>query len=388
MAGTVSAWGDNTNGQLGDGSTNSHLTPVQVKNLTGVAKIEAGSGHVLALLEDGTVWAWGRNAFGQLGDGTTTNQSVPVQVKGLRGVKAVAPGGGHSLALLEDGTVWAWGAGFFGMLADITFGIQPVPVRIEGLEGVTQIAAGGSHNLALLEDGTIMTWGRDDHGQLGDGADRDKPGRRVVEYRGQSFPCRSTPARVEGLERVTRIATGGGHSLALLADGTVATWGYNDRGQLGDGTTADRATPRRVEGLRDAVALAGAYHHSLALLADGTVRAWGLNDGGQLGDGTTTHRSVPVEVRGLTGVKAIAASGGGSDINPGDGGHSLALLADGTVMAWGYNDHGQLGDGTSIRTQLVPVRVQGLRDVKAITAGGEIPQFRENPGGGYSLALQ
>jgi alpha-tubulin suppressor-like RCC1 family protein len=385
MAGTVSSWGDNSNGQLGDGTTAGRDTPHEVKGLDGVIALEAGSGHVLAVREDGTVWGWGRNVFGQLGDGTTENRTSPVQARGLTGVRAVAPGGGHSLALKDDGTVWGWGAGFFGMLAGITGGVQPVPARIEGLQDVVAVAAGGSHNLALLVDGQVVTWGRDDHGQLGDGDVPDLPGRRIVEYRGASFNCRFAPAAVRGLGDVRALTTGGGHSLVLHGNATISTWGYNDRGQLGDGGTADCAHPRRVDGLTGVRALAAGYHHSLALL-DAAVMAWGLNDGGQVGDGSTTHRSRPVPVNGLVRPVAVAASGGGSDVDPGNGGHSLAVLSDGTVMAWGYNDFGQLGDG-SRHNQLVPVPVLGLAGVRRVTAGGEIPQFRENPGGGYTLAL-
>jgi alpha-tubulin suppressor-like RCC1 family protein len=387
MQGTVFAWGDNSNGQLGNGSTESRATAGEVPGLGDVTTLESGCGHILALRSDGTVWGWGRNGFGQACGITTDIQAEPRQVPGLGKIKALAPGGGHSLVLAQDGTVWGWGAGFFGMLGDISLGVQAVPAPVPGVSGVTKVVAGGSHNLALTEDGSVWSWGRDDHGQLGDGADTSLPGRRTVSYRGQSFPCRTTPAKVEGLGKVTDIAAGGGHSLALLADGTVMAWGYDDRGQLGDGSDADRGVPGLVRGLTRVRALAAGYHHTLAMLADGTVAACGLNDGGQCGDGSTEHRSVCVEVKGLAGAAGIAANGGGTDISPGNGGHNVALLADGTVMAWGFNDFGQLGDGTTVG-RLTPVEVKGLHGIRHVTAGGEVPQFRENPGGGYALALR
>lgn len=387
MQGTVIAWGDNSNGQLGDGSTISRATPADVPGIQDVVSVEAGCGHVLALLAEATVWGWGRNGFGQACGITTDTQTTPRRVPVLRGVAGLAPGGGHSLALLEDGTVWAWGAGFFGMLGDLTLGVQPVPARLPGVEGVTKVVAGGSHNLALTGEGAVWSWGRDDHGQLGDGADMGKPGRRTVEYRGQSYPCRTTPAKVDGLTGVRDIAAGGGHSLALLADGSLMAWGYNDRGQLGDGGRADRPVPAPARGLGAVRAIAGGYHHSLALLKDGTVWAFGLNDGGQCGDGSIEHRAVPVLVCDLRGVVAIAAAGGGTDVSPGNGGHNLALLDDGSVAAWGFNDFGQLGDPAA-GNRLTPVEVKGLHGLRGVTAGGEVPQFRENPGGGYSLALQ
>jgi alpha-tubulin suppressor-like RCC1 family protein len=387
MQGIVIAWGDNSNGQLGDGSMTSRSTPGEVPNLNGVATVESGCGHVLALLGDRTVWGWGRNGFGQACGITTDCQTTPRQVPGLDDVAALAPGGGHSLVLRTDGTVWGWGAGFFGMLGDITMGVQPVPAQVPGIDGVVKLVAGGSHNLALRADGTVWSWGRDDHGQLGDRGDTDRAGRRTIEYRGQSFPCRTTPGQVTGLTGVTDIAAGGGHSLALLGDGTVLSWGYDDRGQLGVGGGTDRDVPTPVPGLTGIRSIAGGYHHTLAVAADGTVWACGLNDGGQCGDGTTEHRSTPVKVQHLNDVVSVAANGGGTDVSPGDGGHNVALLADGTAVAWGFNDFGQLGDGTTMG-RLTPTEVKGLQDIRHVTAGGEVPQFRENPGGGYGLALQ
>jgi alpha-tubulin suppressor-like RCC1 family protein len=383
---TVSAWGDNSNSQLGDGTTTERYSPGEVKDLRDAVEIEAGSGHVVALLADGTAVAWGRNAFGQIGDGTTTNPSTPVPVQALSRITGIAPGGGHTAFLTADGSVWACGAGFFGCLGPEHRGIAPVPVPI-GLDGVRQLVSGGGHCVALREDGTVWTWGRDDFGQLGDGTDPDsKPGRATQEHAGRGYPCRYVPAQVEGLAGVKLVAAGGGHSLAVLADGTVHTWGCNDRGQLGDGTTNHRAWPEPVADLPPVDALGCGYHHTLAVLADGTVRGWGVNDRGQLGDGTVTNRSRPARVLGMRGAVAVVASGGGGDIDPGGRGHSMALLDDGTVWTWGCNDHGELGDGTTTERH-TPVQVTSLHGVRRITAGGEVPNFRENPGGGYGLAI-
>jgi alpha-tubulin suppressor-like RCC1 family protein len=386
MAGIVSAWGDNSNGQLGDGSAAGHLTPMEVKDLHGVRVVEAGSGHAAAVLEDGTAVAWGRNAFGQVGDGTTTNQSLPAPVTGLRGIVAVSPGGGHTLLLLEDGTVWVSGAGFFGCLGEANPGVCPVPIQLDGLRDIQQIASGGGHCLAVDVHGSVWSWGRDDYGQLGDGPDpAGRPGRTVREHAGRSYPCRPVPARVQGLGGVRAVAAGGGHSMALVDD-RVFSWGFNDRGQLGDGSMRHRSFPAEVKNLRGVRSVVGAYHHTLALLDDGTVVAFGLNDRGQLGDGTTSHRTLPVPVQGLSGVRAVAAKGGGSDLQPGDHGHSMALLDDGSVWAWGCNEHGEIGDGTTTDRH-TPVPVTGLSGATQIAAGGEVPAFRENPGGGFGLAL-
>jgi alpha-tubulin suppressor-like RCC1 family protein len=157
------------------------------------------------------------------------------------------------------------------------------------------------------------------------------------------------------------VAGGGYHSLAIKADGTVWACGDNMGGQLGDGTTTNRAQPVQVVGLSGGVAVAGGQFHSLALKGDGTVWTWGDNGYGQLGDGTTTSRSTAAQVPVLSGVIAVAA---GSF-------HTLALRSDGTVWAWGRNNGGQIGNGTSGSSSvcLSPVQVSGLSEVTAIACG-------------------
>ncbi len=291
----------------------------------------------------GPLQAWGNNATGQLGDGTTLNRSAPL-VLCLTGLKAIAGGGEHSLALLEDGTVRAWGKGGDGQIGDnATF--QRAAPRRSRLTGVTAIAAGAAHSLALLLDNdSVVAWGDNAYGQLGDNSTTD----------------RLEPRPVTLLDEVTAIAAGDNHSLALK-DGAVYAWGYNGYGQLGDGSSANRPSPVQVLGLTGVTAIASGYYHGLALLEDGTVRAWGSNVYGQLGDNSTTSRPSPVQVLNLTGVAAIAAGNSGH--------HSLALLEDGTVFAWGYNGYGQLGEGTATN-QPYRQEVACLTGIKAIAAGG------------------
>jgi alpha-tubulin suppressor-like RCC1 family protein len=383
----VSAWGDNSNGQLGDGSSMARQHPQAVPDLDRVHTIKAGSGHVVAQLDDGTALAWGRNAFGQLGDGSTDNQPVPTPVKGLDRIVSIVPSGGGTLFLRDDGTVWGCGGGFFGLLGETNPALHPVPVQVEGIAEVTDLVCGGSHALALRADGTVWSWGRDDYGQLGDGPDPGSvPGREQREHAGRGYECRARPARVRDLTGVRALAAGGGHSVAVLDDGSMVSWGDNDRGQLGDGTTNHRPSPGPVEGLTAVRAAVCAYHHTLALHTDGTVMAFGINDCGQLGDGTRLHRYRPVRVRELERIEAIAAAGGGGEANPGNYGHSVALRSDGTVWTWGCNTVGELGSAAA-GPRLVPAPVAGIGGARQVTCGGEIPFSRENPGGGYTLAL-
>ncbi len=330
--GSVLAWGDNSNGELGDGTAITRNSPVPVPGLTGVVAIAAGSSHTVVLKSDGTLVAWGDNSNGQLGDGTTINYFSPVVVPGLTGIVAVAAGASQTIALKSNGTVMAWGGNTYGELGDGTTTTRRSPVPVPGLAGVVAIAAGSSHTVALKSDGTLVAWGHNGSGELGDG----------------TVTNRYSPVPVPGLTGVVSVATSinNPHTLAVKSDGTVAAWGYNGNGELGDGTTTTRLSPVPVPGLTGVVAVAAGEWHTLALKSDGTVVAWGNNSYGGLGDGSTTNRLNPVPVPGLTGVVAVAA--GHSD--------SLVLKSNGTPVAWGFNGYGQLGDGTTAN-RLSPVSV-------------------------------
>ncbi len=366
----VIAWGENEVGQLGDGSTAETDTPVAVPGLSDTTALSIGRRFGLALLGDGTVMSWGENAFGQLGDGTDTGpetchasfaeasgyevpcSTTPAPVTDLSDVVAVATGAQHGLALLSNGTVMAWGDNEDGELGDGTNTSSNVPVAVHGLSEVLAIAADQQSSLAVLKDGTVMSWGYDGWGALGQGS---------------GDPSQDLPAPVSDLTNAKAIAGYLNSNLALLADGTVAAWGENGFGELGDGTTAASFVPVAVSGLSDVRAIARG-EDSLALLADGTVMAWGSNISGQLGIGTFTGPTecflynfcslMPVPVSELKGATAIAAGNQ----------HNLALLSDGEVSAWGENWDGQLGTGNTASTD-APTPVPGLIDVSEIAAG-------------------
>jgi alpha-tubulin suppressor-like RCC1 family protein len=336
--GTVKAWGANSFGQIGDGTTINRHTPVQVNMLWNIAAVAAGAYHSLALGNDGKVWTWGDNHHGQLGDGTISESHIPKQVAGLSNVTSIMAGYDYSIALKNDGTVWAWGSNLWGVLGDGTYIDKLQPVQVVNLSGVIAIASGLSHCLALKNDGTVWSWGWNINGCLGDGSNISK---------------RSTALQIPGLSGITTLATNGSiHSLALKNDGTVWVWGDNSHGQLGDGTTLAKFTPIQLTSFTNIESIGTGEYHSFVSRNDGTLWAWGWSALGQLGVdyAFASHQINPVNVTLLSGITRIV---GGSW-------HSLAQKADGTVFAMGGNVVGQLGDGTSVLYRYVPMIVPGL----------------------------
>ncbi|MEV7010051.1 S8 family serine peptidase [Streptosporangium sp. NPDC051022] len=334
-AGEVWAWGDNAQGQLGNGNTTTRKVPVKIPGLSGVAAVAAGTGFSVALKSDGTVWAWGDNSQGQLGNGTTTDSSVPVQVTGISTAVGVSAGAGHVLAVLANGTVRAWGDNSKRQLgygtADST-----VALAVPGLTSVStafgSVAAGAAHSVVVLATGTAKAWGDNSQGQLGDGTTTN----------------RTSPVTVSGLTSVKQVSSRADHVLALINGGTVKAWGDNSQGQLGDGTTTDRKTPVSVSGLTGVTQVAAGSLHSTAATSSATsaTYTWGDNAQGQLGNGTTTDSTTPV----ATSLTADSITAGTA--------HNISKVGP-VVHVWGANGSGRLGEGTTTN-RTSPVQLSRL----------------------------
>ncbi len=314
--------------------------------------IGAASDHSISLCSDNTVRTWGLNSWGELGNGTTpsTNANpIPVQVSLISGIKKIATGGGHSLALKNDGTVWAWGLNSSGELGDMTNINRTSPVQVSNLSNVVFIACGYAHSLAIKNDGTVWAWGANTYGQLGNGGTSNS----------------ITPVQVTGLTGVVEVAGGNDFSIAVKSDGTVWGWGNDLDGQLathcfGCGSTS----PIPISGLANIVSVACGYHHSLALKNDGTVWAWGLNNSGSLGNGSISRSDSVIQPHDvgntgfLGGIKAIGC---------GDR-FSLAVKNDGSLLAWGDNSFGALGNA-SAGDSWFPVQVLNINSVTSVEGG-------------------
>ena len=339
--GTVWACGDNQDGQLGIGSHADEWTPAQV--MGGVKAIAAGDWHSLFLKSDGTVWACGDNGSGELGDGTHLDRTSPVQLS-ISDVKAISAGAEFSLFLKTDGTVWACGSNDTGKLGDGTFTDRSTPVQIQ-ITSVASISAGYWHSLFLKTDGTTWACGSNYNQQFGNGTNVSQ----------------STPVQVMSGVAAISASGNGSDSISLLVktDGTVWAAGSNGWGQLGDGTTTNRAT--FVQSLISDVKSVSSFGlHSMLLKTDGTVWACGHNSSGLFGIGGNFH-STPIQVQ--SEIMQVAT---GYE-------HCLYLRKDGNVIAAGANGEGQLGDGTNAqRTAAVPVMSLGRMLNVTTTTGGTV----------------
>ncbi len=406
--GSASAFGANAFGELGVaatgpqtcGSITCSKSPVAVGGLPlGAVTISSGARHSLAIMGDTTVKAWGRNSAGEVGDATTLNRSTPVSVvtnaftkaklSSIVAVDGNAPpitatslsGDGHSLALRSDHTVWAWGTNGSGQQ-----GINPalgsldtcgssnpcsqIARPVPGLTNVSQIATGASFNLALKADGSVWAWGLDASDQLGVPS--------VGQTCGASAkPCSWTPVQVTGLgagSGVVQITAGSSFGMARKADGTVLAWGNNNAGELGNGTQTSSASPVTAFAAgSNVVQIVAGDAFALARKADGSIWSWGNNNSGQLGTGslvgpancTVTAAACALSPTAVTGL------GAGSTVTTITAGfsHAAALKANGSLLVWGHNNSGQLGNGSSGTDMPTPAALS-LAHVTQVSAGG------------------
>ncbi len=350
---TLRCWGLNDYGQLGNGTFTSspNPTPTAVAGIAGAAQVTGGGFHTCARFPDGTLQCWGRNSEGELGDPATTAwmSATPVPVTGITSATAVTGGGFHTCALLQDGTVRCWGQNDYGQLGNGTVSSAQVsnatPVEVIGITTATAVTAGGYHACALLQNGSVRCWGQNDYGQLGDGA--------VITPQTRPPTPRPSPNPVEvrGITTAVAIKAGIFHTCALLRDGTMQCWGWNDYFQLGEPAAVNASsTPVTVSGITPA-ALAPGAEHTCVLLRDATVDCWGDNNYGQNGNGSERGIFAP-PTAAVTGITTATAVTSGAE-------HSCALLTGGTVQCWGRGAGGRLGNGDTTDA-FTPVTVVGL----------------------------
>jgi len=342
-------WGFNGDGNLGDGTFTSRLSPVAAIGVTDIIQVSHGS-HTLLLKADGTVWAMGSNTWGELGLGAHGNSTPPVntphKVLNLTNIIQVSVGNIFSLALKSDGTVWSWGHNAFGQLGLGFREDADVPNKIPSLTGVVKIAAMDSVSFALKSDGTVWAWGAD-------GAD----GYAQLGLDRATATDQFAPIQIKDIPSVVQIWNTGRTAFVLTVDGDVWCWGDNFYGGLGLGDTTTRYKPVKMSGMTNVVQISSAFNSAVTLFlkSDGTVWGCGSNEYGQVVDGAGLFVLNPIPIPGLSNVVQVF----GANLV------SYVLKQDGTVLSWGFNKNGELGDGTNTHNP-TPKPIPGLSGINYI----------------------
>jgi alpha-tubulin suppressor-like RCC1 family protein len=437
QAGTVQCWGRGVSGELGDGNGRDVPgPPVDVLGIVDAEQLALGAMHSCARLRSGAVQCWGSNVVGQLGDGAggPGQQSArPVAVQGLADAVEIRAGAAHTCAVRRAGGVVCWGDNRQAQVGVEGRQAYTVPVAVPGLADAVEVVGGSTHTCARTRSGGVLCWGTGTQGQLGDGSQRRTTptavpgladatglaagqGHTCALRRGGAASCwgagfARAPAPVKGVAGAVEISAGEDHTCAR-SKGALVCWGRNDRGQLGDGSTADQVAAAPVRGLAEVRGFAAGARHTCALTRAGGALCWGSNDAGALGAGLLpggADDGSPSVVRNVADATDLASGDGFScavnggavvcwgagtlgqlgDGSPGDRpsalpvpgisdavqvvaglSHACARRSSGQVACWGHGGSGQLGDGAKVGRP-TPVAVSGFADAVQLAAGDE-----------------
>ena len=314
--GSAMCWGYNLNGKVGDNTTEDKDVPVFISGDYNFSQISGeGYGYSCGLLQNGSALCWGLNSYGQLGNGTTGGESsIPVYVAGEYNFSSIHLGSYHNCGLLYNKSALCWGRNTQGQLGNGTTGGQSnIPIYVSGEYDFNSLIVGGYHNCGLLQNGSGFCWGQNTYGQLGNG----------------SLGNGNIPKIVSGEYNFSSIHLGNTHSCGLLHNGSALCWGRNLQGQLGNGSIGGQSSvPVYVSGGYNFSALFARGITSCGLLHNGSALCWGYNNQGQLGDGTTSSSAIPLFVKsGEYNFSSIE--------------FSFGVLTDGRIVTWGDNQYGQ-----------------------------------------------
>ena len=397
--GTLWVGGVNNAGQLGNGTTITYSSPIQIGNLTNWKQVAISGqssyniGITAAIKTDGTLWTWGSDSYGGLGNGTTLYYSSPIQVGALTTWKQVSCGYRENVyAVKTDGTLWAWGNGTSGELGNGTALKYSSPVQVGSLTNWNSVSGGYLMFAAIKTNGTLWTCGSNSYGYLGNGT--------IIDY--------SSPIQVGALTNWKQVSCGTGSVLAVKTDGTLWSWGLNNQYILGNGNSINYSSPIQIGSLTNWKYISAGAGFAAAIKTDGTLWAWGnQNLVGQLGNGTTIGYSSPVQIGSLTNWNQVFVTQSSSVAYTNDNkvyfwGQTLgagptsytasisspvqvgaltnwkqivvstaqtaAIKTDGTLWTWGYNTYGGLGNGTTIHYSS-PIQVGSLTNWKQVACG-------------------
>jgi alpha-tubulin suppressor-like RCC1 family protein len=344
LSGAAWCWGDNAEGQLGNGSTTDSNRPVAVSGGLTFTTITTGAAFTCALTAAGVAHCWGNNANGQLGDGTATDRAAPVPVNTPAPLASITAGVSHTCGRTSAGAVYCWGLGGSGQLGRGTNANSSVPVLATGIVSAA-LDAGQSHTCSVTTGGTVSCWGENEYAQLGVG----------------NTDNRNAPVQLTGLPAIRDIAAGLRHTCAMTTTDQVYCWGSKGRGQLGDGTTAMRVVPTPVTNPTPPFAQVHAGDRfSCGLRINGALACWGLGTGGRLGNGSTSNATSPTAVSSTNSFLMVAVGGS----------HACGIVS-GTnaVNCWGENSSGQVGNGSTAASVLNPVPATGSNQFQILSTG-------------------
>jgi len=325
--GSIWCWGNNEYNQIGNNIAN-NLSPIQIGSSSDFSLVSAGTYNSTAIKNDGTFWYWGRNYYGSAGLPSTPS---PQQINSLNNCSTLATGLNNNAVIKSDGTLWVWGWNEYGTNGDGTNTSSSTPIQVGTETNWKSVSIGAQHITAIKTDGSLWAWGSSSNGSIGNNV----------------FSERTTPLRIGNANNWEKTYSGYSSNLAIKSDGSLWAWGWNAYGQLGDGTMVNKITPIQIGNDYDWVDIS-ITTHSLAIKSNGTLWAWGFNNYGKLGLGNSASAIlIPTQVGTENNwIKAIAGFE-----------HTIALKDDGTLWAWGRNNFGQLGDGTTV-DKAIPTQIE------------------------------
>ncbi len=340
-SGAAYCWGNNVSGQLGDGTTTDSYAPVLVAGGHTFVAVSAGIGdYGCGLTTSGAAYCWGRNKNGRFGDGTTTASTRPVAVAGGLAFANLSAGDDHTCGVTTGGAAWCWGNNIAGQLGNGSTTESRTPVAVAGGLKFAAVSTGVFHTCGVTTGGAVYCWGDNTYGQHGNGTTASS----------------SVPVLMPTALTYAAVSAGNGlgaYTCALSSGGEAYCWGYNGFGERGDGTTTASLVPVPVAGGLTLASLSAGGSHTCGVTAGGVAYCWGYNDDGQLGNGLETDSYVPVAVSGGLTFRMVSSGNGSSD-------YTCGVTTGGAAYCWGFNEFGELGNGTTTESVL-PVAVLAPR---------------------------
>ncbi len=373
---SVACWGDNSQGQLGNGSRISSSVPVPVLNLNGVVSLSAGAYHTCAIKDEGSLYCWGSNDSGQLGIGKKVSKTTPVQIVVALAFKSVSAGTQHTCGILSDDTVACWGSNALGELAGASENPEELsPMILPGLLSVVQISAGQSFTCALQSDQSVSCWGDGAYGRLGNGKKSSQGLQTVagltnvssivaglnqacaISGSDQSVFCwgiigsapNGLPLQVPGIKGVKALASSGFKTCAIQSDDMATCW---------DNSVSVNPVPVLMLPAVKSIAI-GVSHACGLLVADGSLSCWGNSNSGQLGNGFSGSFPTPTMALLNSSVKEVVTGNSSTCV----------LMKDNSVSCFGDNSSSQLGGTAPGKSSDLPVLVSSVSNVKSISSG-------------------